>query len=372
MDEAIRDVHFLLLLGYGAFRMGSFISGIQQVGIGVTDLDTSWRWYRRHFGMDVPIFHDSADATFMVRYTGNTVHSRSAVLAINLRGGGGFEIWQFTSRTPEPAPFQVLPGDLGITAISLKTSKVSNLFAQHKEAGIVAADSASENPAGTPCYYTEDPDGNRFRIVESGASFSRTRHSCGGVTGVEIGVRSIEPALRLYADVLGYDRVVYDVQGEFDDMAGLGAGRVGRLRRVLLDQSHPGRGSFGRLFGASTIELFTSLDRKPRKLYENRFWGDCGFIHACFDARDMDALKLQSESSGFPFTVDSGGSFDMGEAEGRFAYTEDPDGTLIEVVETLKLPIIAKLNIYLDLRKRSPDKPLPDWMLKTLRFSRVK
>ena len=62
----------------------------------------------------------------------------------------------------------------------------------------------------------------------------------------------------------------------------------------------------------------------------------------------------------------------MGEAKGRFAYTEDPDGTLIEVVETLKLPIVAKLNIYLDLQKRSPDKPLPDWMLKALRFSRVK
>jgi len=34
----------------------------------------------------------------------------------------------------------------------------------------------------------------------------------------------------------------------------------------------------------------------------------------------------------------------MGEASGHFAYVEDPDGTLIEFVETHKIPIIKKLG----------------------------
>ena len=91
----------------------------------------------------------------------------------------------------------------------------------------------------------------------------------------------------------------------------------------------------------------------------------------------MDELKNFAESKGFPFKVDSkksheGNSFDMGEAAGHFSYIEDPDGTLIEFVETHKIPVLKKLGWYLDLRKRDPDKSLPDWMVKTLKFSRVK
>jgi len=97
----------------------------------------------------------------------------------------------------------------------------------------------------------------------------------------------------------------------------------------------------------------------------------------CYDIRGMDELRIFCESKGFPFTVDSktsheGNSFDMGEAAGHFSYLEDPDGTLIEFVETHKIPILKKLGWYLDLKNRDPHKPLPNWMLKTLRFSRVR
>jgi hypothetical protein len=68
----------------------------------------------------------------------------------------------------------------------------------------------------------------------------------------------------------------------------------------------------------------------------------------------------------------AGQSFDMGEAAGHFAYIEDPDGTLIEFVETHKVPIIKALGWYLNMTKRDPHKPLPAWMIRTLSFSRVK
>jgi hypothetical protein len=62
----------------------------------------------------------------------------------------------------------------------------------------------------------------------------------------------------------------------------------------------------------------------------------------------------------------------MGEAAGQFTYCEDPDGTLIEFVKTRRLPILKKFGWYLDLGKRDVSKPLPDWMLKSMRFQRVK
>jgi hypothetical protein len=91
----------------------------------------------------------------------------------------------------------------------------------------------------------------------------------------------------------------------------------------------------------------------------------------------MDELRSFCESKGYPFMVDSkksqeGQSFDMGEAAGFFSYIEDPDGTLIEFVETHKVPILKKFGWYLDLRKRDPNKSLPGWMIMTLKYSRVK
>jgi catechol 2,3-dioxygenase-like lactoylglutathione lyase family enzyme len=187
-----------------------------------------------------------------------------------------------------------------------------------------------------------------------------------------IGVSDIERALPLYRDLLAYDRVVYDEAGQFADLRGLPGGER-RLRRVLLSHSEPRKGPFSQLLGPSEIELVQALDDVPgRRIFGHRFWGDLGFIHLCFDVTGMEDLKDASVYAGFPFTIDSQDSFDMGEAAGRFAYIEDPDGTLIEFVETHKMPLLKKFGWYLDLQKRSPAKPLPRWMIKALALGRVK
>jgi hypothetical protein len=86
----------------------------------------------------------------------------------------------------------------------------------------------------------------------------------------------------------------------------------------------------------------------------------------------MDALTQECEAKGFPFKVLSGETFDMGEANGRWGYLEDSDGTLIEFVETHKVPVIKKLGLNIDLTKRDPLKPLPNWMIKAMNIRRVK
>jgi hypothetical protein len=86
----------------------------------------------------------------------------------------------------------------------------------------------------------------------------------------------------------------------------------------------------------------------------------------------MKELKELCEKNGHPFTVDSANSFDMGEAAGHFSYIEDPDGTLIEFVETHKVPVLKKLGWYLNLKNRPAEKPLPDWMVKSMGLNRVK
>ena len=40
---------------------------------------------------------------------------------MNMQGGGGFEIWQYTCREPQGSDFEIRLGDFGIFASKLKT-----------------------------------------------------------------------------------------------------------------------------------------------------------------------------------------------------------------------------------------------------------
>ena len=42
------------------------------------------------------------------------------------------------------------------------------------------------------------------------------------------------------------------------------------------------------------------------------------------------------------------------------------------MIEVYKIPIIEKLGLFLNVEKRKPSQPLPSWMLKALKFTRVK
>ncbi|MEO6760016.1 MAG: VOC family protein [Saprospiraceae bacterium] len=350
-----------------------FISGIQQIGIGVSDVHAAFRWYRQTFGMDVPMFEEAAVAGLMLPYTGGQPQARHAILALNLQGGGGMEIWQYTGRTPVPPAFQPQLGDLGIFVAKIKCQDVAACFQDLRQKGVNLLTIPLPGPDGHDHFFLKDPWGLTFEVVAAGDWFSQNQpFLTGGMYGAIIGVSDLQRSMRFYTDVLGYDTVVYDQTDDFADLHGVDGG-FGRYRRVLLRHSQPRVGPFSRLLGDTEIELVQALDRTVRPIYENRFWGDLGFIHLCFDITGMAEMKAFCAEKGHPFTVDSSGSFDMGEAAGYFSYIEDPDGTLIEFVETHKIPILKKVGWYLDLRKRrSPAKPLPSWMLKTLGMGRVK
>ncbi len=351
--------------------MSYIISGIQQVGIGNPNVQEAFAWYRKNFGMDIPVFEEAAEANLMLPYTGGKPHQRHAILAINMKGGGGFEIWQYTSRKPEAAPFEIQLGDLGLFITKMKTTDVVKAYEFLKTQNVQLVSPIQKDPAGADHFYCKDLYGNLFEIVKATDWFMDSPTPFGGPYGMVIGVSDIEKSKKFYAEILGYDTVVYDKQGSFEDLKNM-TGGAGSFRRVLLRHSKPRAGSFSKLLGSSEIELIKSNDRTPKKIFENRMWGDLGFIHLCFDIKNMKALKEHCAATGHPFTIDGGEGFEMGEAAGHFSYIEDPDGALIEFVETKKIPIMKKIGWYLDLKKRDPAKPLPNWMLKTLRFNRVK
>lgn len=347
------------------------INGIQQVGIGVANAQEAFDWYRKIFGTDVIVFKDTATASLMKKYTGNLEHQRLAILAMNMQSGGGFEIWQFTNRTPQSPSQSLQLGDLGIFAVKIKCKDVQATYHQYKSNGVAILTAPAKSPAGLEHFFMQDPYGNVFEIVQDKYWFSNNEHLTGGVCGIIMGVSDVNKSVSFYRNILGYDELISNASGAFEDFKNLSGGSH-TFKRVLLGNSRKISGAFGKLLGPGCIELVEVQDRKPQKIYADRFWGDLGFIHVCYDINEMDIHEKICFRQGYPLTVNSKNSFDMGDAAGHFSYNEDPDGSLIEYVETHKVPIIKKLGWYLNIKNRNPENPLPDWIVKCLGFGRVK
>ena len=345
------------------------ICGIQQVGIGVNDFVEAWRWYYDHFGFEVKIVDDEGVAERMLPYTGGKPQPRRSGIAVNIRGGGGFEIWQPKGRELNYLKEPVQLGDLGILIAKVKAHDIKSTYNTFINRGLDVISEILTTPVGQKHFYMKDPYGNLFEIEEDGYVFIDEDKPTGGANGAVIGVSDMERSLPFYMKLLEYDKVVLDYTGVFDDFHCLPGGDR-RVRRVILERSKPIEGPLSGIMGTSHLELIQGVEGAGKKLYDGRYWGDPGFIHLCFDVRHMDAVQQEAEAMGHPFVCDSGADFGMGEANGHFTYVEDPDGTLIEFVETFRIPIIKKLGLYLNLAKKDDHKQLD--ILKLLRYAKVR
>lgn len=352
--------------------MKQLIAGIQQVGIGVSNADEAKLYYRDLFGMNIKVFDDEAEASLMTKYTGNEPYRRRAILSMNLSGGGGFEIWQFLNRCPAQRSSKLLPGNTGIIATKIKTADIDRAHTIISKTPVSTVSKISTSPDNRRYFWVKDNFGNWFNVIECNSWFKLNGSHCGGVAGAVIGVSNLKAAYEFYCNVLGIDEKVYEQIANEEEFPFYETGGKTNITRLLLRKKCGEKGAFSKLLGDFEIELIQAECLPGKHIYANRFWGDCGFIHLCFDVTDMDALKTKCQNAGFQFSVDSNDSFQMGQAAGRFCYIEDPDGSLIELVETHKVPISKKMGLYIDLKKRKQNKPLPAWMVKLLGLSKIK
>jgi catechol 2,3-dioxygenase-like lactoylglutathione lyase family enzyme len=351
--------------------MERLINGIQQVGIGVKDAKAAFDWYKKIFGTDIVVFKDTAVASLMQKYTGNVPQKRFAILAMNMQGGGGFEIWQYIEKEPARAAFEPALGDTGIFAVKIRCRDISSTYHFYVNEEVNILNKPCLNPEGKNHFYIKDPWNNIFELIEDDYWFMDEKKLTGAVMGVVVGTTDIYKATRFYKEVLGFTTEVYNDEGIYTDWNGVN-GSDSICRRIILKRNWKATGAFGKLLGPVQIELVKVESHNPKKIFENRHWGDLGFIHVCFDVNGMQQHERICAATNYPLSVNSADSFDMGKAAGHFSYNEDPDGTLIEYVETHKVPVAKKWGLFLNLKKRNAEKCLPNWVVKCLRFSREK
>lgn len=346
------------------------ICGIQQVGIGVEDLTKAWTWYNQNLNIEIPIVDDDGVAERMLPYTGGKPQPRHAILAISQRGGGGFEIWQPKGRKVVYPQEPLRIGDYGINICKVKARNIHEAFNYFTDNEINILSDITTSPLGIEHFFINDPWGNIFEIDEDDYCFINANRLTGGANGVIIGVSDMDKSIEFYSKLLDYDVVEFDKTDVFSDFGDVPGGNC-KMRRVMLKRSKPICGPLCDLMGTSHIELIQNLEIEAHKTLEGRWWGDPGFIHLCFDIRNMDKIREAAKALGHDFVCDSGDNFDMGDANGHFTYVEDPDGTLIEFVETFRIPLVKKLGLSINLKKRNDYKPLPRYITKALRFMKV-
>lgn len=343
---------------------------MQHIGVAVSNMETMLPLYRKLFGLDIPFFDSIQPAPLMDVYTRNQTITKRASMVLNLQGGCAMEVIQPTSFKPSKNQGKFQWGDIGINAVVMKSRDVHQ---SHQVVKGLVKDcfKLEERPDGRPVFSIQDPDENIFQYTSDEHWYTANGHHSGGVLGCVIGVTNITESLKLYSEILGFDQLVYDTTGVFDDWRDLPGGNQ-RFRRVLLTPSKPTGGGFARVTGRNYIELVQAVDRAPSKIFKGRIWGDLGFVHLGLDVKGMSKLGEQLSRKGFPFTCDSNTALSMGKTKVHCVYIDDPDGVLIEMIEVFKVPIIEKWGVFLNVEKRDPLQPLPDFMLKALRFSRIK
>jgi catechol 2,3-dioxygenase-like lactoylglutathione lyase family enzyme len=344
---------------------------MQHIGVAVQDMDASLKYFRKIFGMNIPFFDSVQAAPLMDCYTHEKTITKRASMIMNLQGGCAMEVIRPTTFEPRKADFQIKIGDLHIFQVHMKARNVKHMHEHCKNNGALDVSEIQLNPAQQNVFDLTDLDGNFFRVEPTTECYREMGHPSHGVAGCSIGVTNMEDALNLYSNLLGYNEVVFDRTGTFNDWGHLPGGKE-QYRRVRLKQSAPTGGGFARVMGETFIELVQALDRVPARTFKGRIWGDSGFVHLGLDVKGMKKLGENLGAQGFPFRCDSNDALSMGQTKVHCTYIDDKDGTLIELIEVYKVPIVEKWGIFLNVEKRDPLKPLPNFMLNALRFSRIK
>ena len=348
------------------------INLIQHIGTGVPDTETAWKWYRKFFGLNIPMFDSVAEAPLMQIYTNNKVMSKRATMVLNMQGGCAMEIIEMKNHVCKSSNRELLLGDLGIFISKVKVKNIATAYKFFKDNSVEIISEIIKTPDNKETFFVKDLNGLIFQIVPDVKWFSLNKHFSGGIAGCIIGVSDIDKAKKFYCNLLSFDKIIYDKTGVFEDFAAVPGGKS-QVRRVLLAQSNGPAGVFSEIAGSAQIELVQVLDRTPQKIFKGRIWGDSGFVHLGLDVKGMTQLEIEFAKNGFPFTCDSTNALNMGNnTQVHCTYIEDPDGTLVELIEVYKIPILKKIGWFLNVEKRDPKKPLPSWILKGLRFSAVK
>ena len=156
-----------------------------------------------------------------------------------------------------------------------------------------------------------------------------------GVNSVGIGVSDMEKALEFYGNRLGFAQVLFDYSGPLPGMEKVTGKPNTRARVVTLKNCNTGPLGLGML---KLVQLLPPDKAEPCTVVKSTLWGDVGLLEVCFNTRVSteqvfaklwkDGIRTVVAPVGASFSSSS-----YGTVNNRFAYIEDEDGGLVELID---------------------------------------
>ena len=184
------------------------IEAFQHIGIGVTDIDRSYHFYKNILGFSIKLNDHEEEMEQMVEIIGSLCRMR-VIMAMNLSGGGAVELVQHTDSEPRMLPRTLRWGDKGYLAMGVKAYRLTELVErlEKKGATFITPVITTEVSQGGMCnsIYLRDPDGLTVELLETAElrllqAVEPVRLAVQDVEGVEV-VRAREVVTQPVADL---------------------------------------------------------------------------------------------------------------------------------------------------------------------------
>ncbi|MBU1670251.1 MAG: VOC family protein [Actinobacteria bacterium] len=321
------------------------IEVFNHTGFGVSDIERSTRFYSKTLGFSVKVdeFEDDyknivgddaagESAREFLRSTPYVPERIKVRMFINPLGGAMIEMAQPISQPAHPHGEQRW-GDIGFLGMGAKAYRLDDLLPalERKGVGPVTPVTAVKAANGSTwrSAFLRDPDGTPVELLETPEPPHYRKPAVGGLSHLLIGVSDMDRSVDFYSRALGFDVVAFDSEGAapaLDPSDG-----ESRARTVVLERSRRPGNTLPREPGMVRLVQATSFEGKH--FQEGIFWGGTGILELGLEVTDIDGTYSRVlEAGAEPFIGPTGMRLSRGTL-GRFAYTRDPDGNLVELTQ---------------------------------------
>ena len=309
--------------------------GACHVGIGVFNMEASLAFYRNILGLKV--LHDfSGEDKTMNEVIGRPAEMRVVMLGA-IVGGACIKLVQFLpgkyAHKALPVPTNRRWGDVEYCELCFdvwNAETTHNLFVKKGAKPVMEVTKFSAlQPDGKELIsayaYLKDPDGALVEFNNHWLDRKEVRgvdKSFDGIIRLDhlgFGVTNMDRSKAFYQDVLGFNKVIYDIEGE-SAMSKLVGERLNR-RLVMLHNENDG----------AVIELIQPYPPyKARPLSPEARWGDLGVMEMGISVKDIEKHYRTLVKEKVQLMCPVGIVKELG---AEHVYIKDPDGLLIELIE---------------------------------------
>lgn len=315
------------------------INALQHIGFGVWDVDKTYDFYKRFLGYKVKL-NDITVASKEMEPVVGSLETMRMMMAANPKGGGLIELIEHKSSPIRPFPEDGRYGFYGVVEAGYGVRRIDRVVSDMKAAGVPVLTPVCEQDLGGGrkwrFAYLQDPDGLPLQLTEEVPAGGQARNGAKpavfGLFHIGMGVSDLERSKTFYRNALGFDRVLFQFEGEMPEMEPVAGGLL-RAKMAILERSQPPSGPLDGMLSRGVLKLFEVKDSRGCHAYEGRRWGDIGCMEFCMDVTDLPAVVADMKNKGIPIYLPPV-EIDMGSgSKGMVAYVRDPDGSIVEFVE---------------------------------------